>query len=1099
MSFFAVLGVVAQSTPSQAATGINEQINFQGRLYTTEGAVAADGYYNMQFKIYKDGDGAAVGNTTGSPAGSLLWTENRLNSSSTGITVRNGYFSVQLGSVTPFGTSVDWSQDTLWLSMNVGSTSTTCTPFASCAPDGEMVPMKRLSSSPYALNSARLGGLTSSQFLQVATGTAQIDSTTNTSIYLNKTSTGNFLTFQNAGSDVFNIANNGSILLGSNSDKTLSVSTSPASTAGRAITLTAGTAGTGASALSGGNLVLAGGTGGGTNGAGGNLILNAGAGAGTGAAGNISIGTTNATSITLGKTSGSTGISLDAGTGGINLGTNTASSVTIGTNSGSLAVNIRGTGGISIGNSTTSTTPINLYGTTLLRTPTTNSTTALQVQNASSRSVLTVDTTNGQLQLGDSDTGGVNGELILRNSAGSNTAGIGLSGNPSASYVLYLPTTVPGGGQCIKAGTTSVYQLTFGNCIEPTTPQFVKQVTNSNAATGTSLATTIAATTAGNLLVAQIAVGSNVASVSSVTDNASNTWVKAVSSVNSGSSLDSEIWYTQNAASTTSITVNLSSSRRIAVNISEFAGMATSSALDVTAGNTGAGTTFTSPTLSTTGAFELIFANLTWATGPGVSGSSTGGWNDLSVATGPATVSGRFNIANVAGSYNTSWTATYYTNASVTMAAFKSKGTGSDYAEYYGTTDSSIEAGDLIAADLSRPAERIFDASGQDNSKAWVVKASSSNRKHVLGVISANPGQVIGDVYKGTDNPRPVALSGRVPVKVSSENGAIAAGDYLVPSSTPGIAMKATQPGMSIGIALSPYDNPDPSVIGNVTVFVNTTYYPGDDAVMIDNSSPEVIPIDDQISPSTQTPGVDLAGDISLSGLTIMTNGTFQLFKSDDASRLIRIGTGIQTMANSGYGDLVVSGNLEAKQALRVGDTINGFNVTVGVAPSSSNGLYIGANRPTKTISQVPAYTGLTSQVSSLGSLTTGFDTSGFHNYYEWVSSSTSEETANLFVRIPVPRDFSSLPNNAKVCFNTWKSSTLATASAEFFDTQAVSSQPQHITPDQIATWQNHCIDASGTITVDGTTYLTVQIQLGSKSNAKVRVGEFWIDYLAAF
>ena len=145
-----------------ATTGINQQLNFQGRLYNAQGAVVPDGYYNIQFKIYQDGPGTAINN----PGGTLEWTEDWLNSSGNGVKVVNGFISVQLGSITPFGTNVDWNQDTLWLSMNIGSTNTTCTPFTSCTPDGEMVPMKRLSSTPYALNAGMLGGKTAADFIQ---------------------------------------------------------------------------------------------------------------------------------------------------------------------------------------------------------------------------------------------------------------------------------------------------------------------------------------------------------------------------------------------------------------------------------------------------------------------------------------------------------------------------------------------------------------------------------------------------------------------------------------------------------------------------------------------------------------------------------------------------------------------------------------------------------------------------------------------------------------------------------------------------------------------------------------------------------------------
>ena len=34
--------------PVSAATGINQQLNFQGRLLNSQGAVVADGYYNVE-------------------------------------------------------------------------------------------------------------------------------------------------------------------------------------------------------------------------------------------------------------------------------------------------------------------------------------------------------------------------------------------------------------------------------------------------------------------------------------------------------------------------------------------------------------------------------------------------------------------------------------------------------------------------------------------------------------------------------------------------------------------------------------------------------------------------------------------------------------------------------------------------------------------------------------------------------------------------------------------------------------------------------------------------------------------------------------------
>jgi hypothetical protein len=244
------------SVPAEAVAGINEQMNFQGRLLNAQGATVADGVYNIQFKLYQDGDGQSVGNTTGSPAGTLLWTESHLNANTQGVTVKNGFLSVQLGSITPFAGAVDWNQDTLWLSMNIGSTAS-CSPFSSCSPDGEMIPMKRLSATPYALNSARFGGLTSNQFVQLGQG-LQGDATNNSSIFINKTGTGNLIEFQDSGATAFSLTNTGDIQFGANANHTISVAATGAGVAGRTLTVTGGAAGTG-SAVNGGDLMLQGG------------------------------------------------------------------------------------------------------------------------------------------------------------------------------------------------------------------------------------------------------------------------------------------------------------------------------------------------------------------------------------------------------------------------------------------------------------------------------------------------------------------------------------------------------------------------------------------------------------------------------------------------------------------------------------------------------------------------------------------------------------------------------------------------------------------------------------------------------------------------
>lgn len=166
--FVALITTLLLTHVSGAVASTNKTINLQGRLLTATGSVVADGHYNVQFKIYQGGAGTAVGN----PGGTLEWTESHINNGGTsGVLVKNGYFSVALGSINTFGTSVDWSQDTLWLSMNVAGSAAACTTFntAPCEADGEMLPMKRITAAPNAINSEQVGGKTVNELIHNTT------------------------------------------------------------------------------------------------------------------------------------------------------------------------------------------------------------------------------------------------------------------------------------------------------------------------------------------------------------------------------------------------------------------------------------------------------------------------------------------------------------------------------------------------------------------------------------------------------------------------------------------------------------------------------------------------------------------------------------------------------------------------------------------------------------------------------------------------------------------------------------------------------------------------------------------------------------------
>ncbi len=501
-----ISGGWALSNVARASSGINQRINFQGRLLTSQGATVPDGYYNIQFKVYQDGDGQTAGNTTGSPAGSLKWTESYLNANSQGVLVKNGYMSVELGSITPFGSSVDWNQDTLWLSINIGSTNGSCTPFSSCTPDGEMLPMRRFSATPYALNAGQLNGLTGGQFVQLAQGVQTEAGNNTSSIYLNKTGTGgNFMQLQSAGTDVFTVSNSGDILLGNNANHSLSVATSAADTVGRDLTVGAGAGGSGTGSA-GGNLVLQGGAAGGTDGNGGNVTINAGAKTGTGTDGVVSIGTTNTSGITLGvntTVAANQNLAFASGNGSFD---QSASTGTFKTGTGAVSLNgdttVASGKGLTVTNGTT-----NLTGTTNINTTGSAGTTIGSASGGAvsitANAASSFTTTSGSLTLQGS------GGTVLTTAAGTTSSGLTLStGNASSgasgNITLDVGTATTTTG-AIAIGTVNASSVTIGSS---TGSVIVQNGLTSGVSAGTGTFTNNGSTKNTSLALGDLAAGS---------------------------------------------------------------------------------------------------------------------------------------------------------------------------------------------------------------------------------------------------------------------------------------------------------------------------------------------------------------------------------------------------------------------------------------------------------------------------------------------------------------------------------------------------------------------------------------------------------------
>jgi hypothetical protein len=172
-------------------------INFQGKVVNADGTNVTNGTYSFNFVLFDDP-------TAGTESDGVHDKWHELSKS---VAVTNGVFQTELGSATALP---DFSQfSALYLGVKFNSDSA-----------GYMTPRIHLDSAPYAKysdNSAALGGLAATNFVQLAQGLQTDSSTTNASIAVNKTNasgTPDILLLQKSGQNVLEVNNSGTTLLG---------------------------------------------------------------------------------------------------------------------------------------------------------------------------------------------------------------------------------------------------------------------------------------------------------------------------------------------------------------------------------------------------------------------------------------------------------------------------------------------------------------------------------------------------------------------------------------------------------------------------------------------------------------------------------------------------------------------------------------------------------------------------------------------------------------------------------------------------------------------------------------------------------------------
>src|SRR3989338_3636024 len=195
--------------------------------------------------------------------------------------------------------------------------------------------------------------------------------------------------------------------------------------------------------------------------------------------------------------------------------------------------------------------------------------------------------------------------------------------------------------------------------------------------------------------------------------------------------------------------------------------------------------------------------------------------------------------------------------------------TGSDLAKLY-VSDETLERGDVVS--LASTGELKID------------KSISSHGSRIIGVISTEPHTVMGTQETLGLQAYPVALVGRVPVKVKANSDSIQIGDLVGASDEAGKAQKVSG-GYILGRALEPWTPGQESVL----VYVNPIWV-DPDVYLTDTG--DVAITGDETSGFTVTKVADAISRIGLFSELVAAQGRFG---SVDTQQILLNGTDISS------------------------------------------------------------------------------------------------------------------------------------------------------------------------------------------------------------
>ena len=802
-SFLIVLVTVASLLSSftvQAAPNLN--INYQGRLFDSSGVAVADGDYSMIFRLYTS-DNSNPANcqaATSSPA----WEETQ-----TVYVSNSGQFSTMLGTTTPL-TSVDFNQN-LYLGVSIGT-------------DCEMYPRKSIGTVPSAFEAQKLGGISSSQFLRG--DVANATTSAGTFVTFNQSGAGAILELKRSLTTVFKTTTDGATSVGTSSPYAQLFVWSGGTGTGKAFEVANNASSSLFSILDNGNVGVS------TTSPFYKFSVEGSSSLGNQAVAGYFTGTSTTAStfggsLGVGTTSPFTKLSVN---GSAYIGGNLAATGTITTTASSV--------NFGRGNSAIVGFEASAFG--IVNTATDPYSTAFGYSNIATGGA---GGDSGSVAFGYDNTA-TTGDFApgvaigWRNSVtgGGYSSGFGLSNITSGDFASAFGYGNTASGFASVAfgegndalgyfssalGNTNTASGHYASAIgsnSTASGRFSLAAGDSNTASATSSAVGYknTASASSSLAIGLYNSASGISSTAIGDGNiASGRFSIAAGYKNTASATSSAVGYKNTASASSSLAIgsfnNASAVESSAFGLYNIASANYSSVFgygitNAIANSAMLGSSDTAKlTILSTGETQTPFLTATSTTATstfmgGVQIGTTTSNQKLVVQGGLCVTAGAPCPAEVAG--------VIVADGLITQNAF-------DLAESYPTMDGGLSAGELVMLDTGNP--------------LFVRRASNGAVGAILlGVVSTKPGFYLGGF--GDERSRnaakqvPVALAGRVPVKINSEGGDIKIGDYLTISSVPGVAMRAgTSSPMVVGLALESSVNQS---AGTIMMFVTPVTRP---------------------------------------------------------------------------------------------------------------------------------------------------------------------------------------------------------------------------------------------------------------------------------